>query len=350
MKPNTIAFHLFVGTLLLCLSAGSASAQDLPTIPDRASADTNSAVIEGRVTLPSGFAADRNVKITLRNSQMTLFTVYSNKHGEFRFHDLSEGIYYVQAEIAGSKDADAFEPTEQRIVLGRGITWEVTLQLREKTGSYDRVLRSRVVSAAEMRQTVPAPAKKEYEIGLKFVSKGDVPQASSHFKDAIALYPDYLAARNDLGAQCLKLKRVDEAEEHFLQVLEKDEKNLYARYNLGLVRVERKDYANAIAEMNRAIAIDSSFGPAHLWMGVGLLETGDLPGAERELTRALIIGGQDCLPAHYHLARAYLMRGDPNEALRAVRSYLEESPRGEYAKEAKELARKLESEVKRPKQ
>jgi Tfp pilus assembly protein PilF len=71
------------------------------------------------------------------------------------------------------------------------------------------------------------------------------------------------------------------------------------------------------------------------------LETGDLPAAERELTKALVMGGAECVAAHYHLARAYMMRGDTKEASRAIRAYLEEAPRGEYVKDARELARSL---------
>jgi TolA-binding protein len=68
-----------------------------------------------------------------------------------------------------------------------------------------------------LRQVVPLAARKEYEVGLKFVSKGNITQAADHFQQAVSLYPEYLAARNDLGAQYLKLKRVDEAERLFQQ-------------------------------------------------------------------------------------------------------------------------------------
>ena len=55
--------------------------------------------------------------------------------------------------------------------------------------------------------------------------------------------------------------------------------------------------------------------------------------------------GTDCTAAHYHLARIYLKREDTAEAARALRAYLDESPRGEYAKEAKELLKKIEPGV-----
>jgi Tfp pilus assembly protein PilF len=305
-------------------------------------ADTNNAVIEGRVALPSGFSAERHIRITLKTQLMTLSNRYTNKHGEFRFDNLGEGVYFIQAEVEGEE----FEPVVQKVALGRGIVGEVTLHLSEK--KLPRLFNtSRVVSVAELRQSVPAAARKEYELGLKFVAKGDVTGASTHFQNAISIYPEYLAARNDLGAQFLKLKRIDEAEKHFQIVITNDPKNFNAKFNLGLVRVERKDYIDAIAQLNQAIVIDSTRPVARLWLGVASLEMGDLISAEKELTKALVMGGNECVAAHYHLARIFLSRGETAEASRAVRAYLVEAPKGEYFAEAKELEKRLKEQSKR---
>ncbi len=332
--------HSCMGLAVLGLLAASAAAQTHIDIDTRLkTADPHNAVIEGRVTLPSGFSADRNVKITLKNSQSILSTRYSNKHGEFRFDNLSEGVYFVQAEI----DGPDFEPKTERVALGRGVVWQLTVQLRAKETVQAGRSAIRVISAAELRQSVPATAKKEYDRGLRFVKKGDFNRAAHHFQEAISIYPEYLAARNDLGAQHLKLKQLDQAEKHFHLVMERDPKNFNAQFNLGLVRIERQDYLDAIDQLQRAIAIDTGRPVARLWLGFALLQTGNVAPAERELTRALITGGAECVAAHYHLARIYLLRGDTAEASRAVQAYLMESPKGEYVAEASELARELKA-------
>jgi tetratricopeptide (TPR) repeat protein len=328
---------VYVGSLLLL--CGTSRAQEQVELDTKYhTADTNNAVIEGRVSLPSGFEAERYVKITLRNSQVVLYTRYSGKHGEFRFDNLSEGIYYVRAEI------DEFDPTEQKIALGRGINAEINLQLKDRKLQY-AFNASRVVSVAELRQVVPNAARKEYELGLKSVAKNDVTGAAKYFENALSIYPEYLAARNDLGAQFLKLKQIDDAEKNFQMVIEKDPKNFNAKFNLGLVRVERKDYVDAISQLNQAIVIDSTRPVARLWVGVAELEMGDLASAEKELTRALVMGGSECIAAHYHLARIYLSRGDTSEALRSVRAYLDEAPKGEYVNDAKQLEKTVKEQA-----
>jgi tetratricopeptide (TPR) repeat protein len=127
-------------------------------------------------------------------------------------------------------------------------------------------------------------------------------------------------------------------------VLEADPKNFNAKFNLGLVRIERKDYLNAMSQLNQAIVIDSTRPVARLWLGVALLESGDQASAETELTRALVMGGGECVAAHYHLARIYLARGDKAEAFRALQAYLQDAPKGEYIKEAKQLELQIKSQ------
>jgi tetratricopeptide (TPR) repeat protein len=318
----------------IVLWCANAQAQDVE--PRYKTADTNNAVIRGRVTLPSGFAAEGYARITLRNQQSVLSTLYTNNSGEFQIRNLSEGIYFVQAEVSHSN----FEPVMRKVELGRGLMVDLVLELREKKDPTGNRL-NKIVSAAELRQAVPAAAKKQYELGLKFVGKGNFQQAAVHFQEALSIYPEYLAARNDLGAQYLKLKRIDEAQKHFEIVLGNDPKNFNAKFNMGLVQVERHNYDEAIGLLNQAVAIDSTRPVARLWIGIAKLELGDLERAEGELTRALITGGDECVAAHYHLARIYLNRGAVSDATRSVQAYIQQAPRGEFIKEAKELERKI---------
>jgi Flp pilus assembly protein TadD len=330
MRRRVLAICGFAISLVL---SATARAQDVE--PKYKTADTNNAVIRGRVTLPSGFNAEGYARITLRNQQSTLSTIYTNSSGEFQIRNLSEGTYFVQAEVS------QFEPVVRKVELGRGLMVDLTLELRERKGLAVSSRRNMVVSAAELRQSVPPAAKKQYELGLKFVSKGNFQQAANHFQEAVSIYPEYLAARNDLGAQYLKLKRLDEAEHHFELVLREDPKNFNAKFNMGLVQVERRNYTAAISLLQQAVTLDSTRAVARMWIGIAKLELRDLEQAEAELTRSLIMGGDECVAAHYHLARIFMLRGDRTEAARSVQLYVQLAPRGELIKEAKDLARQI---------
>ena len=330
-----VAHAAAIGLAIVFFLSATVAAQEIDPITK--SADTHNAIIRGRVTLPSGFGAEGYARITLKTQQSTINTLYTNNSGEFQIRNLGEGIYYVQAEFGNN-----YEPVIRRVELGRGLMVDVTLELKEKNELAFSRIGAKVVSAAELKQAVPSAAKKQYDLGLKFVNKGNFQQAATHFQEALSIYPEYLAARNDLGAQYLKLKRIDEAEQHFEIVLKADPKNFNAKFNMGLVQVERHNFREAIGILNQAVALDSTRPVARLWIGVAKLELGDLNLAEAELTRSLIMGGEECVAAHYHLARIFFNRGELTEATRSVKAYLQLAPRGELVKEANALAAQIE--------
>lgn len=299
--------------------------------------DPNNASIEGRVALPSGRSADLNIKITLSNQQSTLTTFFTNRHGEFRFLNLSEGTYYVRAE----GDPAMHEPVTETVRLSRSQITSVIITLRKKEEFVSRAAGPIVVTASEFDPQVPSSARKEYREAVKLIGKGRRQEAVTRLKQAVAIYPDFFIARNDLGAQHLKLNQLDEADEQFRLVLEKHPKYFNSRFNLGLVMIERKNYPEAINQLNQAISLDSSRPVAQLWLGVALLEINELPGAERALSKALIMGGGDFTMAHYYLAQVYLRRGDSAEAERALNAYLEVAPKGEYAEQSRALLKKI---------
>ena len=175
------------------------------------------------------------------------------------------------------------------------------------------------------------------------MGKGDPQQVIEHLKRAIAAYPDYLMAHNDLGVQYLKLRQFDQAAEQLRLALKRDPKYFDSRLNLGLVFIEQKDYAGAIEQFNQAVSLDSARPTAHLWLGVALLQSNQLSGAERELMKTLMIGAADFPIAHYYLAHVRLRKGERQEAAYELKAYLENAPNGEQSDDAKRLLKNLQS-------
>ena len=305
--------------------------------PGSMQSPSETATISGRVVLPSGRSLSSNVKIVLSNSQNPLNTLYTDKHGEFRFANVREGIYYI--EVLG--DRNFFEPVTQEVRVPRAASVSVTIYLREKTETSGNRSGSGTVSAADLDQKAPASAKKEYEKASKLINKGDIQKGIEHLEQALFIYPDYLSARNDLGVQYLKLKQFEQAAEQFELTLKLNPKYFDSKLNLGLVLIEQKKYSEAINRLTEAISVDSARPAAHLWLGTALLQTNELVGAERELTKALTLGGSDFLVAHYYIAHVHLKRGERVAAARELKTYLEQSPNGEQSGDARRLLERL---------
>lgn len=332
-KAGIWQMEFLVGLALLCSVQSGAQVLD----PRLYGPDPNNASIAGRVLLPSGRSADANIKVTLSNQQSMLMTLFTSQHGEFQFLNLSEGTYFLQA----SSPSQLFDPATESIRLVRSQVGRINLTLRSRAATSNVITKAATVSSKELAQQAPPAARKAYAQAVKLIAKSRRTEAIQQLQQALTLYPGYLAARNDLGAQYLKLKQFQEAAQEFQRILETDANYVNAHFNLGLVWLEQQRYGEALAQLRQAMTLDQSRPDVQLWLGVALLETNDLPAAERALTKALITGGHELAVAHFYLAQLYLRRGDSTASARALKIYLEEAPKGEQAEEAKTLLKKL---------
>jgi hypothetical protein len=104
------------------------------------------------------------------------------------------------------------------------------LSVEEKLLRFVQCLQGRFSCRA---QTVGSCSSGRNTTGL--ICRQGAYQCRNSFQTAVQ-FIEYLAARNDLGAQFIKLKRFDEAS-NTSKVIENDPKNFNAKFNLGLVRV-----------------------------------------------------------------------------------------------------------------
>ena len=242
MKFNLKLFQL--GLLVAIVGGASvANAQDnnIPMPPPVSNNGSGSGTITGRVVLPSGHPVNGRVRITLSTMENPGMSSYTDNNGGFGFRSLREGNYTL--EVVG--DYKLYEPVVEQVRVNRGMQVVLMINLKEKTPSNERPVGA-VVSAGELDQRVPAPAKKEYDKATSLVKEGNPAQAIDHYKRALEIYSDYLMARNDLGVQYLNLKRLAEAAEQFEAAIEINAKVFNPRLNLGIVLVEQKKFLEAI--------------------------------------------------------------------------------------------------------
>ncbi|MFL6213532.1 MAG: tetratricopeptide repeat protein [Blastocatellia bacterium] len=322
---------------ILIALAAAAAAQDLPSNTRLPGRDANNASISGRVMLPSGMTSAAHLKIVLNTPQAPLTTLYSDKNGEFHFDDLPSGTYTLLV----TADEAQYEPLSQLIRLKPGEPMYIVLSLKSKLGTPAVATRERVVSVAEDERMVPASARHALEQADKLIDKGDVDAAIVQLNKALALYPDYIRARNRLGVQYLKRRRLPEAAEQFKVILDKNPKYFDARLNFGIVLYEQRHLTEAADELSRAVSLDSSSAAAHLFWGIVTLELNDLIVAERELVKALLLGGERYSNAHYYFAHVYLKTGRREEAAREFTLFLKTAPPGEMAAQARALLQQL---------
>jgi len=292
--------------------------------------------IRGNVLLPNGGYLNERARITLQTSRGVRSNVYTDERGQFQFNGLTPPIY----EIIIEPDGDRFEKAKAVIEVFSGQPAIVNINLKEKKPAASKG-GPKVVSAGELDPAIPAAARKEFERASDSAQSGKIDDAVAHLRKAIEIYPTYLMAHNDLGAQLLAQGKLNEAAVEFRRAMEIDPKAFNPRLNLGIVLVQQKRYADAMTVLKTALALQSDSPAAMLYDGLAREGASDYEGAERQLVIAHQLGGPQFSKALFHLGQIYMNRGERKRARETLEEYLREDPKGPDSAEAQRLVKIL---------
>jgi tetratricopeptide (TPR) repeat protein len=289
--------------------------------------------VRGRVVLPGGAFVSENIKVTLLTINGPQSTVFTDGQGWFEFPDLTPGNYEVQAETSGSQ----FQVVSQSVQVFRGAPSIVTISLADKNGPERRADAKTSVSVGELGADVPKDARKEFDLASKATQGHKIDQAIAHLRKAISIYPGFVMARNDLGAQLLAQGKLEEAAEELRQAVSIDEKAFNPKLNLGIVLVQQQQFSEAADVLVRALSLNSESPAARLYAGLAQMGIGNLVGAEKEFKAAYTIGGSSYSLALFHLGQLYMNRGERAQALHAFEGYLHDSPAANNADQVRKM-------------
>ena len=288
--------------------------------------------ISGNVILPNGAYLNERARITLQTDRGVRSSVYTDNQGHFQFNGLTPTIYEVVVE----PDGDRFEVAKVKIEVFPNVSALLHVSLKEKKSSQVRSSAT-AVSTGELDPAIPPQAKKEFERASDASKLGKTDNAIGHLKKAIALYPSYLMAHNDLGAKLLAQGNLDEAGQEFRRAIQIDPKAFNPRLNLGIVQVQQHQFSDAVETLKTALALQANSPAAILYHGLALEGTNDLTGAERELKTAHDLGGVAYCVALFHLGQIYMNKGEREKARKAFEGYLREAPSGPNAAQARKM-------------
>jgi tetratricopeptide (TPR) repeat protein len=288
--------------------------------------------INGNVVLPNGAFLNERARITLQTDRGIKSSVYTDSQGRFQFNGLPPTVY----EIVVEADGDRFEIARATVEVFPGGPSILHVNLKEKKPSRP-TSSATAVSTGELDPAVPTQAKREFERASDAIKSGRTEDAIGHLRNAIALYPAYLMAHNDLGAQLLAQGKLDEAAAEFRRAIQIDSKAFNPRLNLGIVLVQQHLFSDAAETLKAALALQPNSPAAILYHGLALEGTNDLNGAERELKTAHDLGGAAYAVALFHLGQIYVNKGEREQARKAFESYLQEAPSGPNAAEARKM-------------
>jgi tetratricopeptide (TPR) repeat protein len=279
------------------------------------------------------------MKIRLYTAQRGEVTTLTDTNGRFLFRRLSPGQYTIV--IDGEKDYETVNEQTNIIQAGRSLasTEEIIpVQIRLRAKPVDSV-RPEVVHAE--LANVPKPALELYNSALKLAQENKNKAAIEKLNQAIAAHPDFMLAYNELGVQYQKTGDLDKADEALQSALKISPTSFAPLVNHGIVLVRRKKYADAEADLRATIKENDKSAIAHFYLGRALAYLGNFDDAEKELTAAITLGGEQMKEAYRYLGAIYHARGDDAKAIAQLETYLKVAPKADDADAVRQLIRQL---------
>lgn len=305
---------------VFCLAASAFAQRDRERSSRNPTDGSSYGSIRGRIVMSNGNFVAEEIKVTLMNARETVSVVYTYNQGQFEFRGLSPGNFILEVE----GDRQRYETRTEAVQVYKGTPTVVTIPLKEKESPGVRTASS--VSVSELDRSIPAEARKEFEKASKASGEGKTEEVVTHLRRAVSIYPRFVMAYNDLGAQLLAQGKLDEAAEELATAVRLDEKAFNPALNLGIVLVHQHRFAEAAVILGKANSLEANSPSARLYSGLASMGLGNLEAAERDFKAAYAFGGSKFAVAHFHLGQLYLSRGDKEAALNSFQTYLKEVP------------------------
>lgn len=336
------AFSLFVSAFIL-VAAASARAQDaIDSDPSQAIGTRSTArnTVHGTVSLPNNMRLEKRVKVRISGSTgQTLFTM-TDENGAFIFRRLAGGTYFLTVE-AGEEFQTAHETVDIFTrTAATGVTVPVYIQLRykkaaaEKAGTVDAALAG-----------VPKPALKEYERAMKAAQQGDGKKAIEALRKAVELHPDFMLAHNEMGLLYFRLNQLEEASLALQTAIKLAPENFTPLLNYGIVLFYQKQYTQAEAQLRVALKKREASAKGHFFLGRTLVKLSRLPDAEKEMRRAVEIGGPEVNEAYRFLGGIYMETGDNKRAVEVLEKYLSLEPNAKDKEAVRKIIAQLRTQA-----
>ncbi len=231
--------------------------------------------------------------------------------GGFEISDVCPGWYQLQL-----LDRSGRVIQEEQVLVGPATRVMLQPSIPEPQGSG-----STSVSVRQLAAKIPRAAVREFEAALKALRGSAAEVAALHLKKALAIYPRYVDAHNELGVCEILQKHPDRAVPEFRAAVTLDPYAAAPWSNLGVALFALKRYGEAADAAQHAVRLDPGLMKARFMLGMSLYAT----KSDDRAALVYLEESADEFP-RAHLAAAEILAADGSRAKAAtqVREYLKQ--------------------------
>jgi tetratricopeptide (TPR) repeat protein len=288
--------------------------------------------IQVRTSYANEQPAGQQIQLDLLNEQsVPIGQAFTDSEGRAAFHVVVSSVGGTFRVRASGPD---IEPgTSDPIVLNPGdrtvMAWVHVEQKPRIATSAPSPGSAPVTTANELR--VPADAKRHFMKGMEALYQHDYPKAVDSFQKAVAAYPLYDAAYDNLGVTYVQLGETSKARSAFEHAVELNDKNADADRNYARLLLSNKENARAIELLTKALTIQPQDPASLTLISVAQLRSGDLDAALQNALKVHQLPHENYALAHYVAGVAYEAKQQFQQATAEYETYLRESPDGPEA-------------------
>lgn len=286
-----------------------------------------------RVTFDNDRSAGDQIRVDLINDTgVPVGQNFTDSEGRTAFHVGSAGTYEIRA--SGTPIQGTTVETVHIEDMDKSRT--VYVRVKPRTDGVTTTTKTNappVTSAAELK--IPADARKAFHKGMEAWERNDYPKAAGQFEKAVALYPQYDTAYNNLGVMYMQMNQPVKARAAFEQSVALNDKNADGDRNLARLLIHDGNYQRAEDLLKKSLMVEP-LNPASLTLLCDAdIHTGDDDGALQTARKVHQLPHEGYSVVHIIAGQVYEHKGQPQDATIEYETYLREAPNGPEAGQAK---------------
>ena len=312
----------------------------------RAAAQESLGNIVGRVRVIRGDAPPQRILVFLDLNRTPMDSTYTDSQGQFGFHNLQPNTYEVRI------DDEQYQPvrlTADIHPISLSPTVMLDIQLTPKNSPNNTAADSRqhgsnpnLMDVRELSKEFPRKAVKEFEKGIEADRDNKKDDAMAHYRKAIEIAPDFYPAHNNLGSDELSQSHLDAAKTEFARVVQLNQSDASAYFNLANVSLLLGQFSEAINFLDEGFRRQPDSALGKFLLGTLNIRTGKLPDAELALRRSIELDPSMAQP-RLQLVNLYLKEGRKPDAIDQLHAFLTAMPLSPFSSQAKQMLQRLES-------
>lgn len=315
--------------LLLYTQAGIAQLPNPGTHPSQSD-------LSIRVHLPNEQPPPYPIQVELiSTSGIPITQSFSHGDGRADFRDVPEGTYRVR--VSGSDYVTLL--SEPFTILHNEHQHTENIHVNPKPSPNQKP--SKPISANELQ--VPEKARNLLQEALQQFDAGASDDAIQSLRAAIAIYPQYAQAYNNLGIVLISKDDIPGAMDAFNSALKSDSKFVPAIINVARLQLRQRDLPKAQASLETALTNEPLNPEALTLLANVQFFQGHYQEAVAAVNRLHAVPHAGFADAHLVAAEALQKTGNNQQAIEQCQLFLKESPNSPRAEQVRNAIKVLEA-------